>query len=44
MSLVANAKNVEGLEFVLVTSDHGFQDYDIKGHSVLRRACILTDR
>lgn len=43
MNLVANTKNVEELEFVLVTSDHGFQDYDIKGHSVLRRACIPHD-
>ena len=43
MSRTAEAKNVEGLEIVLVTSDHGYQDYDIKGNSVLRRACVPHD-
>ncbi|MFC9008394.1 hypothetical protein [Streptomyces microflavus] len=43
MKHAAHAKNVEELEIVLVTSAHGFQDYDIKGHSVLRRACIPHD-
>ncbi|GAB0079361.1 hypothetical protein I4I80_02770 [Pseudomonas syringae pv. tomato] len=37
------AKDAEGFEVVLFTSDHGYQDYDIKGHSVLRRACVPHD-
>jgi hypothetical protein len=43
MSRTAEAKNIEGLEIVLVTSDHGYLDYDIKGPSVLSRACVPHD-
>lgn len=31
------------LNLELVTSEHGFHDYDVVGHPALRRACVPLD-
>ncbi|MDU8351054.1 hypothetical protein RYA05_03990 [Pseudomonas syringae pv. actinidiae] len=37
------AQTHQNLNCVLVTSEHGFHDYDVKDHPVLRRACVPVD-
>lgn len=31
------------LKTELVNSEHGFDDYDVKGHSSIKRACVPND-
>ncbi|MGN7495911.1 hypothetical protein [Pseudomonas lactis] len=40
MTCMDVAQNAKDLNIVLVTADHGYRDYDVKGHTVLRRACV----
>lgn len=37
------AESTQSLNLNLVTSEHGFHDYDVNDHPVLRRACVPVD-